>query len=147
MLYEYNKQETLGWGCSIGPSITGNNLVLVSNRIHHKILHSEDAGMFGIDVGSVVPVAPAINIPELIQQSSIESGWERSLTGGGLLNHTQASKALCGLSQQVDRYKLIKILLSVCFCSIDGNMYQHFNFLAPFLSIINDGKLHIQTYD
>ena len=56
---------------------------------------------------SVVPVAPRINVAELIRQTSIESGWEGSLLGGGVLNATQASKALCGLSQEVDRYDVI----------------------------------------
>lgn len=52
---------------------------------------------------TAVPVAPRINITELIKQSAIESGWERSLTGGGVLNAVQSSQALCGLSQEVDR--------------------------------------------
>ena len=52
---------------------------------------------------SAVPVAPSINVPELIKQSSIESGWDRSMLGGGVMNAGQTSKVLCGLSQQVDR--------------------------------------------
>ncbi|KAK7480747.1 hypothetical protein BaRGS_00028008 [Batillaria attramentaria] len=51
---------------------------------------------------AAVPVAPRINVAELISQSSMESGWETSLTGGGVLTPTQAARALCGLSQEVD---------------------------------------------
>lgn len=60
--------------------------------------------MFDIPVvTAAVPVAPRINVAELIRQSSMESGWETSLTGGGVLTPAQAAKALCGLSQSVDR--------------------------------------------
>lgn len=51
---------------------------------------------------AAVPVAPRINVAELIRQSSLESGWETSLLGGGVLTPAQAAKALCGLSQEVD---------------------------------------------
>ena len=63
--------------------------------------------LYGVPVTAATPVAPRISIPELINQSKIESAWERSLTGGGVLNASQASQALCGLSQQVDRYDYI----------------------------------------
>ena len=53
------------------------------------------------------PVAPTINVPELIQQSSQEAGWDNAVTGGGVLSAAQASKVLCGLSQEVDRYVYI----------------------------------------
>ncbi|XP_060566710.1 brefeldin A-inhibited guanine nucleotide-exchange protein 3-like isoform X2 [Ruditapes philippinarum] len=66
--------------------------------------HEEsDCEMYGVPVTPVVPVAPRINVPALIRQSCIESGWDRSISGGGMLNSVQASQALCGLSQQVDR--------------------------------------------
>ncbi|XP_021364639.1 brefeldin A-inhibited guanine nucleotide-exchange protein 3-like isoform X1 [Mizuhopecten yessoensis] len=66
--------------------------------------HDEcDMPIYTIPVVAPVPVAPRINIPDLIRQSSKESGWERSLTGGGVLNAAQASQALCCLSQEVDR--------------------------------------------
>ena len=52
---------------------------------------------------AAVPVAPRINVPELIRQSGIECGWDTSLTGGGVLTPQQAARALCGLSQEVDR--------------------------------------------
>ena len=59
--------------------------------------------LYGVPMNPIVPVAPRINVPNLIKQSSIESGWDRSISGGGVLNSTQASQALCGLSQEVDR--------------------------------------------
>ncbi|XP_053398071.1 brefeldin A-inhibited guanine nucleotide-exchange protein 3-like [Mercenaria mercenaria] len=62
-----------------------------------------DGDLYGVPVTPVIPVAPRINVPALIRQSSIESGWDRSISGGGMLNSVQASQALCGLSQQVDR--------------------------------------------
>lgn len=65
--------------------------------------YNDDSELYGVSATSVVPVAPRINITELIRQSAIESGWERSLTGGGVLNAAQSSQALCGLSQEVDR--------------------------------------------
>ena len=49
------------------------------------------------------PVAPTINVPELIQQSRLESGWDSSVSGGGVLTAAQAAKVLCGLSVEVDR--------------------------------------------
>ena len=52
---------------------------------------------------TAVPVAPRINVTELIRQSSVESGWDQARTGGGVLNAVQASQVLCGLSQEVDR--------------------------------------------
>ncbi|XP_055954686.1 brefeldin A-inhibited guanine nucleotide-exchange protein 3 [Patella vulgata] len=58
--------------------------------------------LYASPVVPAVHVAPQINILELIRQSSIESGWDNSLTGGGVLTHAQATKALCGLSQEVD---------------------------------------------
>ncbi|KAJ8315611.1 hypothetical protein KUTeg_007761 [Tegillarca granosa] len=62
-----------------------------------------DTELYSVPVTTAVPVAPRINIPNLIKQSSIESGWDRSISGGGVLNSAQASQALCGLSQEVDR--------------------------------------------
>ena len=64
---------------------------------------NSDADLYGVPMAPVVPVAPRINVKNLIKQSSLESGWDRSITGGGLLNHAQASQALCGLSQEVDK--------------------------------------------
>ncbi|ESO87248.1 hypothetical protein LOTGIDRAFT_229359 [Lottia gigantea] len=58
--------------------------------------------LYAAPVVPVGPIAPHINVLELIRQSSIESGWDSSLTGGGVLTHAQATKALCGLSQEVD---------------------------------------------
>ena len=48
-----------------------------------------------------VPVAPSINVPELIRQSNLDGS--TNIIGGGVLNAAQGSKVLCGLSQQVDR--------------------------------------------
>lgn len=59
--------------------------------------------MYSVPTVPVVPVAPRINVSNLIRQSGIESGWDRAKTGGGELNSVQASQALCGLSQEVDR--------------------------------------------
>ncbi|KAL5009933.1 hypothetical protein ScPMuIL_012238 [Solemya velum] len=59
--------------------------------------------MYGVPMMPAVPVAPRINVPDLIKQSSIESGWDRAITGGGVLTSSQASQALCGLSQEVER--------------------------------------------
>ena len=49
------------------------------------------------------PVAPVINISQLVHQSRIDSGWESSAASGGVLNASQASKVLCGLSLEVDK--------------------------------------------
>ena len=46
------------------------------------------------------PLAPSINVGELIKQSGEECGWDSS---GGVLNSGQASQVLCGLSQQVEK--------------------------------------------
>uniref|UniRef100_K1PG55 Brefeldin A-inhibited guanine nucleotide-exchange protein 3 n=1 Tax=Magallana gigas TaxID=29159 RepID=K1PG55_MAGGI len=64
--------------------------------------YHDEPELYGVSATTAVPVAPRINITELIKQSAIESGWERSLTGGGVLNAVQSSQALCGLSQEVD---------------------------------------------
>lgn len=61
--------------------------------------------MYSGHIVPAVPVAPRINVPALIQQSGLESGWDNSLAAGGVLTFSQASKALCGLSQEVDRYR------------------------------------------
>ncbi|GFN83267.1 Brefeldin a-inhibited guanine nucleotide-exchange protein 3-like [Plakobranchus ocellatus] len=61
-----------------------------------------DPDLYSAPVMAAVPVAPRINVPALIQQSSLESGWDNSLAAGGVLTFAQASKALCGLSQEVD---------------------------------------------
>ena len=64
---------------------------------------------------AAVPVAPRINVAELIRQSGIECGWDTSLTGGGVLTPQQAARALCGLSQEVDRSGLgMGIAVGVC---------------------------------
>ncbi|CAG5120591.1 unnamed protein product, partial [Candidula unifasciata] len=55
-------------------------------------------------VAAAVPVTPRINVPTLIQQSGLESGWDNSLAAGGVLTFAQASKVLCGLSQEVDSF-------------------------------------------
>jgi len=52
---------------------------------------------------STEPVAPTINVSQLIHQSRIDAGWDSSIIGGGVLNASQASKVLCGLSQEVDK--------------------------------------------
>ncbi|XP_071113726.1 brefeldin A-inhibited guanine nucleotide-exchange protein 3-like [Haliotis cracherodii] len=62
-----------------------------------------ECDLYASPVASVIPVAPRINVAELIRQSSVESGWDSALSGGGVLTPAQASKALCGLSQEVDR--------------------------------------------
>ncbi|XP_052810306.1 brefeldin A-inhibited guanine nucleotide-exchange protein 3-like isoform X2 [Mya arenaria] len=57
-----------------------------------------------IPMGPIVPVAPRINVSSLVAQSCLESGWDiAGKSGAGELNSVQASQALCGLSQQVDR--------------------------------------------
>ncbi|KAK6986607.1 brefeldin A-inhibited guanine nucleotide-exchange protein 3-like isoform X1 [Biomphalaria glabrata] len=61
-----------------------------------------DPDLYSSHVTAAIPVAPRINVPALIQQSGLESGWDNSLAAGGVLTFAQASKALCGLSQEVD---------------------------------------------
>ncbi|XP_059166369.1 brefeldin A-inhibited guanine nucleotide-exchange protein 3-like isoform X2 [Physella acuta] len=61
-----------------------------------------ETDMYSGHIAPAVPVAPRINVPALIQQSGLESGWDNSLAAGGVLTFSQASKALCGLSQEVD---------------------------------------------
>ena len=68
-----------------------------------------------VDIYSTValasePVAPTINVRELIHQSSKEAGWDSTVVGGGVLSPAQASKVLCGLSQEVDRYVTSSLL-------------------------------------
>ncbi len=59
--------------------------------------------MYSAVVVPMEPVAPTININEIIKQSSVEAGWDSAISGGGVLSSMQASKVLCGLSQEVDR--------------------------------------------
>ncbi|KAH3736125.1 hypothetical protein DPMN_042687 [Dreissena polymorpha] len=66
-------------------------------------LEEGEDDIYTIPLTPIVPVAPKINVATLIAQSSIESGWDRAKSGAGELNSVQASQALCGLSQQVDR--------------------------------------------
>lgn len=103
-------------------------------RIQHNhledvaVIEQNDDDMYDVLVTPSVPVAPRINVPNLIKQSCIESGWDRSFTGIAELNSTQASQALCGLSQEVDRFfeeaanrlnmsALTAFLISLCECS------------------------------
>ncbi|KAL3881297.1 hypothetical protein ACJMK2_027752 [Sinanodonta woodiana] len=65
--------------------------------------NEDDPELYSVPVVPAVPVAPRINVQELIRQSRVESGWDRSISGGGVLNSTQASQAVCELSQAVDR--------------------------------------------
>lgn len=62
-----------------------------------------NSNVFNAVIIPAEPVVPSINVKEIIKQSSIEAGWDTSLAGGGVLTATQTSKALCGLSQEVDR--------------------------------------------
>ncbi|XP_061176274.1 brefeldin A-inhibited guanine nucleotide-exchange protein 3-like [Saccostrea echinata] len=75
----------------------------VDSENQENINYIDEPELYSMSTTAAVPVAPRINITELIRQSGIESGWERSITGGGVLNAAQSSKALCGLSQEVDR--------------------------------------------
>ena len=59
--------------------------------------------LYTVPMAPVVPVAPRVNVASLIKQSGIESGWDRSISGGGVLSSAQASQALCGLSQELDK--------------------------------------------
>ncbi|KAK3577451.1 hypothetical protein CHS0354_032302 [Potamilus streckersoni] len=65
--------------------------------------NEDDPELYSVPVVPAVPVAARINVQELIRQSRVESGWDRSISGGGVLNSTQASQAVCELSQAVDR--------------------------------------------
>jgi len=71
-----------------------------------SVLFSEEDPYGGYpSMTPIVPVAPRINIQNLIAESCIESGWDLAgRSGAGQLNSVQASQALCGLSQQVDRW-------------------------------------------
>ena len=55
-------------------------------------------------VTSVEPIAPSINVADLINKSRSEAGWDSAMIGREVLSANQAAKVLCGLSQQVDRY-------------------------------------------
>ncbi|CAE1139032.1 unnamed protein product [Acanthosepion pharaonis] len=62
-----------------------------------------DPEMYMTPMVPVMPVAPTISVHELTRLSSVEAGWDSAISGGGVLSASQASKALCGLSQEVDR--------------------------------------------
>ena len=49
------------------------------------------------------PVAPSINVAELIRETCEEGGWEGGGAKGEILPAPQAARVLCGLSQAVDR--------------------------------------------
>lgn len=53
-------------------------------------------------VTQIEPVAPSINVTELLSQSKGD-GWDSARSGREVLSAPQAAKVLCGLSQQVDR--------------------------------------------
>ena len=50
------------------------------------------------------PHVPPVSVHQLIQQSSGEAGWDNTVVGGGVLSSTQASKVLCRLAHEIDRY-------------------------------------------
>jgi len=50
------------------------------------------------------PQVPPVSVQQLIQQSSGEAGWDNTVVGGGVLSTSQASKVLCRLAHEVDRY-------------------------------------------
>lgn len=60
---------------------------------------------------SAEPVAPTINVRELIRQSSAEAGWDSTIAGGGVLSASHSAKVLCGLSQEVDRLECQRIII------------------------------------
>ncbi|XP_029652523.1 brefeldin A-inhibited guanine nucleotide-exchange protein 3 isoform X1 [Octopus sinensis] len=62
-----------------------------------------DPEMYMTSMVPVMPVAPTISVHELTRLSKVEAGWESALSGGGVLSASHAAKALCGLSQEVDR--------------------------------------------
>ncbi|XP_064629621.1 brefeldin A-inhibited guanine nucleotide-exchange protein 3-like isoform X3 [Lineus longissimus] len=83
-----------------------SNLPKIHPQGHPMEMNNEDEESheyYGIPVVPMVPVAPSINVPELIKQSKLESGWDSAIVAGGVLNGAQTSKCLCGLSQAVDR--------------------------------------------
>jgi len=53
---------------------------------------------------STEPQVPPVSVQQLIQQSSGEAGWDNTVVGGGVLSTSQASKVLCRLAHEVDRY-------------------------------------------
>ena len=61
-----------------------------------------DSDLYSTMMVPVEPVAPTINVPELIRQSSVEIGLDLAISGGGVLTSDQTSKVLCGLAQEVD---------------------------------------------
>ena len=73
------------------------------NRVWNSPFSCSEPDLFLMPTGTPVPVAPSINVHEFVKQSSVKSGWDRSMLGGGVLTPAQASQVLCGLSQEVDR--------------------------------------------
>ncbi|XP_064617857.1 brefeldin A-inhibited guanine nucleotide-exchange protein 3-like [Liolophura sinensis] len=83
---------------------SGNNQSNLPKVLPGQVIEREPDFMSGFLMQTVpVAVAPRINVPELIKQSGIEAGWDSALSGGGVLSASQTAKALCGLSQEVDR--------------------------------------------
>ncbi|KAI0235880.1 Brefeldin A-inhibited guanine nucleotide-exchange protein 3 [Lamellibrachia satsuma] len=62
-----------------------------------------ELSLYGSVMMSPQPVTPIVGVPELIQQSHIDAGWDSSIVAGGVLTPAVTSKVLCRLSQQVDR--------------------------------------------
>ncbi|XP_035825340.1 brefeldin A-inhibited guanine nucleotide-exchange protein 3 [Aplysia californica] len=87
---------------SLPKVMPGAQGALVLDRDGAEADGSCDTDLYSAPVLAAVPVAPRINVAALIEQSSLESGWDNSLEAGGVLTFAQASKALCGLSQEVD---------------------------------------------
>ncbi len=77
--------------------------------IHFINFFFSDGNYYSMTMVPSQPMVPTIDVPKLIKQSSEEAGWDSPMAAGGMLTHSQASKVLCGLSQEVDRYSVYQV--------------------------------------
>ena len=86
------------------PYLINGLLNPVTIRTIFLIFIFSDGNYYSMTMVPSQPMVPTIDVPKLIRQSSEEAGWDSPMAAGGMLTHSQASKVLCGLSQEVDRY-------------------------------------------
>ena len=83
----------------------GNRRSLCSVEvIQHRWYMCRDGELYSSVTVSADHHVPPVSVHQLIQQSSAEAGWDNTVVGGGVLSSTQASKVLCRLAHEVDRY-------------------------------------------